>query len=85
MQLNEFTLLPPDDKVVTVLNSTILAAFGRNEEIWLLYSLGSFYVELLFDRKCCQATEVRLVENTEALLPYLHDVRINSLLAISCI
>jgi len=80
MHLNEFDLLPPDDKVVTVLNGTILAAFARNEEIWLLYSLDTFYVEMLFDRKLCRTTEIRIVENTEALMPYVRNVNINGLL-----
>lgn len=77
---DEFTLLPPDDKLVTTLNSTILAAIAHNEEMWLLYSINDFYVELQFDKKRWRLTDIRIINNTEALTPYVQNIRLNGVL-----
>ena len=77
MQLADFTSLPANRQLDTLyFTGDILANRYEGENIFLLYNLDGFYVELRYDAyrsKLHQVTAFRDTAKLEPYLPYLAD------------
>lgn len=78
MQPADFSRLPADQQLDTLyFTGDILANRYEGENIFLLYNLGGFYVELRYDAhnsKLHQVTAFRDTDRLEPYLPYLVEV-----------
>ncbi|GAB3567652.1 hypothetical protein GCM10027578_18940 [Spirosoma luteolum] len=72
MQPADFSRLPASQQLDTLYYSgDILANRYEGDEIFLLYSLRSFYVELRYDAYSNNLRQVSAFRDTEQLGPYL--------------
>lgn len=72
MQPADFTRLPAQQQLDTLYHAgDILANRYVGDDIFLLYSLRSFYVELRYDAYNSQLHQVTAFHDTDRLEPYL--------------
>ena len=72
MQPADFTQLPADQQLDTLyFAGDILANRYEDENIFLLYNLRDFYVELKYDAYNSQLNQVLAFRDTGKLEPYL--------------
>ena len=72
MQLADFSNLPAQQQLDTLyFAGDVLANRYEENDIFLLYTLQNFYVELRYDAYNSQLHEVTAFRNTDKLEPYL--------------
>ena len=74
MHPEEFELLSDHVQAAVILNGTLLEALADGSRILQLYSVDTFYVELIYDKRQGKVTEINALTTTDQLLPYLKSV-----------
>lgn len=81
MNLSDFILLDIDQKQVTVLHEGVLVAKRTNHEyLVFLFQMHSFYVEMFCSLESREVDEIRILNETRHLAPYLESISIDDLL-----
>lgn len=80
MNIYEFTQLDINQKAEVVWNATFLADRFEKEDNILLFSMGDFFVEIIYNVKDNEVITIRPFRNPRLLEPYSEGVDISALL-----
>ncbi len=77
MTINEFNLLDEMEQIETVWNKAVLLAERKTEEqVFELYQVDSFYVELGGPLDSIVYNHIRVDKTTDLLTPYLDQIQL---------
>ena len=81
MRLSDFILLGEEEKKLAVLHEGVLIGKRKNQEhLVFLFHFGHFYVETFCNTANKVVEEFRVFDDTNPLLPYLEQIRLDDLL-----
>jgi len=84
MTIHQFRLLDIEDQYITLWEKAVEVAKRENERFaFVLYQLGSFYIELKFSLDGSRE-EMRIFSKERRLQPYLDEIDLGSIDILSC-
>lgn len=78
LTIHDFNSLTQDEKAEAIWQGTFLGDRPEGDQMVLLYSLGSFYVEVSYSTAANRISTFHAFTNTQLLAPYLAQHRFNS-------